>query len=320
MSLYNSIKGIQKNFEKIYLVIEKRFSGNIAIKDLWSNMARDVSQQIESLQELPRSFWIHLKKEQETLLKSIKTEVKLQDFDNEDLSLSECIEYAIRSEEAMILKIYVPLIRNLRKNWSGRELDFYIMVKAHIVRFRRVAESFSGDPAVQKQAMLLLQKFEKEVQEPEVDIQQLLKPSRRARARIKASKAVKRSATGKTVKPKSKTAELKPVKPKVTAVKSKPKSTKLKATTVKSKPKPKATKPKAAAVKLKPKSTKSKSAKPKPAKPRAAKPKAATSKTKAKLKTDRKQNRSSVSRTAKSSTPSRVSRNKPPSGRKRVRR
>jgi hypothetical protein len=240
MSLYSSIKEIQKNIEKSYLDIKQRFSGNTAIRDLWSKMARDVSQQIDSLQELPRSFWIHMKKDQEALLKYIKTEVKLQNFDNENLSLSECIENAIRSEEAVILKIYVPLIRNLRKNWSGRELDFYIMVKAHIVRFRRIAESFAGDPTVLKQAALMLQKFEKEVQEPEVDIRQLLKPSRKARtARGKVSTITRKSKQEKAVKPKTKAAKSKTVKPKVKVASSKTKAAKPKPKTAKSESKAK---------------------------------------------------------------------------------
>jgi len=216
MSLYGSIKEIQKNTEKLYLKLEQRFSGNSIIRELWSKMAQDLSQQIDSLHELPKSFWIHLKNDQGKLLATIQAEVKPHTIDKtEDLSLSECIENAIHSEEAIILKIYVPLIRNLRKNWTGQELDFYIMVKAHIVRIKRVAQSFSGDPIVIQHAATLFQTFEKEIQEPEVDIRQLLKPARKARPARKrtVAKSRKTAAGKKTVKAtKKSTASAKPAK------------------------------------------------------------------------------------------------------------
>ncbi|MEJ2110542.1 MAG: hypothetical protein P8Z37_11655 [Acidobacteriota bacterium] len=199
MSLYGSIKSTQKTIEKLYLNMEERFIENKAIRKIWSEMARDVSQQIDSLHELPRTFWIRLKKEQAELLNIIQKEIILQTIGNkEDLSLSECIERAIKSEEALIMKVYVPLIRKLRENWSGRELDFYIMVKAHIVRFKRVADSYSGDPTVLQEAALLAQKFEKEVQEPEIDINKILKPARKAKPiRRKPASSAKKIPTKK---------------------------------------------------------------------------------------------------------------------------
>lgn len=202
MSLYGSIKSTQKTIEKLYLHMEERFSGNKAIKKIWSEMARDVSQQIDSLHELPRTFWIRLKKEQTELLQIIQKEINLQSIDKkEDLSLSESIERAIKSEESLIMKVYVPLIRNLRENWSGRELDFYIMVKAHIVRFKRVAESYSGNPTVLQDAALLARKFEKEVQEPEIDISKLLKPARKAKPfRKKPASSTKKPPAKKVAK------------------------------------------------------------------------------------------------------------------------
>ncbi len=183
MSLPGSIQEIQANTEKIYLKLEERFSGNKIIRELWGKMARDISDQIASLHNLPKSFWTRLKQEQESLEATIQAKVHPQNIDNTtDLSLSACIESAIRSEESIIRKLYVPLIRNLRKNWSGRELDFYIMVKAHIVRIKRAAESFSGSPVIMQQAASLFHTFEKEVQEPEIDLSRL-RPSARKPAK-----------------------------------------------------------------------------------------------------------------------------------------
>ena len=214
MSLYSSIKAIQKNIEKTYLIVEKRFSSNRAIQDLWSRMAMDVSRQIDSLQELPKSFWIRLKKDQEELLGTIKKEIRLQSFDDsEDLLLSDCIQKAIDSEEAIILKIYVPLIRNLRKNWSGQELNFYIMVKAHIVRFRTAAQSYSGDPEVLQRAVNLIERFEKEVQEPEIDLTRILKPVHKTKKpRVKSVPKSPKGKTDKKALPKPASKSVKPVK------------------------------------------------------------------------------------------------------------
>jgi hypothetical protein len=219
MSLYGSIKEAQSTTEKFYLKLEQRFRGNKLIAKLWSQMAQDVSQQIVNLHELPKSFWIHLKKDQDALLKTIKADVTPQSIENTpELSLSDCIESAIRSEEAIILKIYVPIIRNLRKNWSGQALDFYIMVKAHTVRIKRVAEAFSGDPVVLQHSSLLFHRFEKEIQEPEVEVILKKRPARKSGSR-RAKKAEKPRQKLKTkVKPKpaskAKTAPKTKVKPK----------------------------------------------------------------------------------------------------------
>jgi len=140
-----------------------------------------------------------------------------------DISLTDSIDKAIQSEEAIILKIYVPLIRNLRKNWTGQALNFYIMVKAHIVGIKRVAEAFSGDPMVMRHAALLFQRFEKEIQEPEIEIIQKIKAASKRKPVVRGKK---------TEKPRPRT----PAKPKA---KKKPKAeAKLKAKT-KTKQKPK---------------------------------------------------------------------------------
>ncbi|MBN2319412.1 MAG: hypothetical protein JXR49_10065 [Acidobacteria bacterium] len=258
MSLYGSIKEVQNNIEKFYLNLEQRFNENKLISDLWCQMAQDVSQQIQSLHDLPKSFWSRLKKDPVELIKTIKTDIKPQDLEIEsDISLSECIDKAIQSEEAIILKIYVPLIRNLRKNWTGQALDFYIMVKAHTVRIKRVAEAFSGDPIVMQHATLLFQGFEKEIQEPDAEIIQKIKSARKNRT-VRGKKSVKPKTQAKS-KTRAKTKLKAEAKPKIRAkakakavAKTKPKpasKTRAKAepkpapktkAQVKSKPKPKA--------------------------------------------------------------------------------
>jgi hypothetical protein len=216
MSLYGSIKEVQNTTEKFYLKLEQRFRGNKLIAHLWSQMAQDVSRQIVSLHDLPKSFWTHLKKDQQTLPKTIQTEVSPQNIENtSELSLSDCIGNAIRSEEAIILKIYVPIIRNLRKNWTGQALDFYIMVKAHTVRIKRVAEAFSGDPEVLQHASLLFQKFEKEIQEPDVEV--ILKKRSARRSGGSRVKKAKKSQQKPNTKVKLKTASKAKSAPKIKA-------------------------------------------------------------------------------------------------------
>jgi hypothetical protein len=154
--------------------LEQRFSENQLIRELWGAMAHDVSQQIASLDALPPSFWNELRKDQDGLsIKAAESE-QHQVIDNEEVnSLRACFDHALRLEEPTILKVYVPLIRRLRENLTAPALDFYIMVKAHLARITRVTEAFSGDPLAIQRSNLLLQTFEKEVQEPHVEVRVL---------------------------------------------------------------------------------------------------------------------------------------------------
>ena len=60
MNLHGSIKDLQNNIVQLYLKLEHRFSENVLIRELWSAMGHDVSQQIQSLNALPQSFWNQL--------------------------------------------------------------------------------------------------------------------------------------------------------------------------------------------------------------------------------------------------------------------
>jgi hypothetical protein len=168
MSLQGSISGLQETLAKLYLDISQRFSENQVIRDLWSAMAHDLSQQKHSMALLPPSFWHKLKEEQDGFPEAIAGILR-QTIDNKiDQSLRNCFSSALFLEEPAILKIYVPMIRKMRENWTEQALDFYIMVKAHIARITRVTQAFAGDPVIIQRSSLLLQHFEKEVQEPQV--------------------------------------------------------------------------------------------------------------------------------------------------------
>jgi hypothetical protein len=171
MNLHGSIKDLQNKIVQLYLKLEHRFSENGLIRELWSAMANDVSQQIRSLNALPPSFWNQLKKDQNLPLIAAAESACHQSIENEeDQSLMGCFSRALVLEEPAILKVYAPLIRSLRENSTAPALDFYIVVKAHLARITRVTQSYAGDPAVIQRANSLLQAFEKEVQEPSIKI------------------------------------------------------------------------------------------------------------------------------------------------------
>jgi hypothetical protein len=195
MNLHGSTIELQNSLAQMYLKLEQRFSGNRLIGELWGGMAHDILRQIASLKAFPSSFWNQLKKDQDGQSGGGHN---LQITENpEDLPLKRCLELALHLEEPTILKIYVPIIRSLRRNWTNTALDFYITVKAHLARIVRATESFSGDPITIQRSNLLLQSFEKEVQEPyEVDkavesLKRAVKPAKAKRPAEKPRKAPK---------------------------------------------------------------------------------------------------------------------------------
>lgn len=169
MNLHGSIRDLQSKMVQLYLKLEKRFSENLLIRELWTAMANDVSEQIRSLNALPQSFWNQLNKDQDLALIAAAESASHQDIENEeDQSLKGCFSQALRFEEPAVLKVYAPLTRKLRENSSAPALDFYIMLKAHLARIMRVTQSFAGDPVITQRANALLQAFEKEIQEPKM--------------------------------------------------------------------------------------------------------------------------------------------------------
>jgi hypothetical protein len=177
MNLYVSTTELQNTLVQLYLKFEQRFSENALIRELWSGMAHDILYQMASLKSFPSSFWLQLSKDQDGRMEEEILIAKMQIAEKpEDLPLKQCFETALLFEQPAILKIYVPIIRSLRKNWTNTALDFYIMVKAHLARITRVMESFSGDPLAIQRSNLLQQSFEKEVQTP----REVMKPAEKA--------------------------------------------------------------------------------------------------------------------------------------------
>jgi hypothetical protein len=170
MNLQGSIIEHQNSISQIYRKIEDRFSENSIIRALWNNMALDISKQITSFKSLPPSFWSQLKKNQDSQFETLNGIFDKQYHLNEVMSLKDCLNLTLQIEETIILNVYAPVIRNLRGNWTKTALDFYIIVKAHVARIVGVIESFSGDTTLIQRAHVLLNRFEKEVQEHPVSI------------------------------------------------------------------------------------------------------------------------------------------------------
>jgi hypothetical protein len=208
MSLNRSIADLQKAAIQLYLKLQQRFKENVLIRELWSAMANDLSQQKNSLKALPPSFWNQLQREHIELLQAVVPYARLQVTDNtSDMPLKGCIEGALQFEEPTILKIYIPIIRSLRENLTNPALEFYIMVKAHLARIARMTASFSGDPVIIQRSSLLLQSFEREIQEPPVEAiipqkKARAKPSAKRSSSAKGRASAERKAAKKVAKPK----------------------------------------------------------------------------------------------------------------------
>ena len=204
MNLHGSIADLQKASIQLYLKLQKRFKDNVLIRELWESMAGDVSQQKDSLKALPPSFWNQLQKEHGELVQAAIPYARLQVIDDiKDIPLKSCIEGALQFEEPTILKIYIPIIRSLREDPANPALDFYIMVKAHLARIARMTASFSGDPVIIQRSSLLLQSFEREIQEPpaEAIVPQAKSRATRHSAKRRATAESRRKPAAKPRKP-----------------------------------------------------------------------------------------------------------------------
>jgi hypothetical protein len=164
-TLRDSLSKLQRAAAKLYAQLRERFGGNTLVSEMWAAMANDLQVQVDSLKRLPPSFWQSLKTQEKELARVEDMIVPL-DAGKPAVSLQSCLALILALEEPIILGIYPSLIRRLRTHWTDLALDFYVMVKAHLARIGRLIQLFSGDPALVQRYAVLLQDFEKEVQEP----------------------------------------------------------------------------------------------------------------------------------------------------------
>lgn len=190
-TLRGSLAQLQREAARYYSRLQQRFEGNYLIGGMWAAMGHDLQVQTESLRKLPPSFWQSLTDHEKELTHAIRM-LPPPNVDRQAGSLQWCLAQTIEIEEPIILKIYAPLARHLRRAWTELALDFYVMVKAHITRVAQSIQLFSGDPALSQRCALLLQSFEKEVQEPP----EVPPPPSKKRAKkvVAARRSVKRPA------------------------------------------------------------------------------------------------------------------------------
>jgi len=160
----------QNSLVRLYRKLEERFEENSIIRTLWHDMADDVSQQIQSIKSFPPSLWNQFKNAPDDGFESVVKIAPPKPTDVTDISLRDCFEISIVLTEPVVLKMYARVVKLLRKNSTAPALNFYFLVKAYIARLVRTTESFAGDPLLIRRAQLLLQGFEKEVQEPAPEI------------------------------------------------------------------------------------------------------------------------------------------------------
>ena len=189
--LRGPLSKVQKSIAKCYLQLQQRFEGNSLISDSWSAMGGDLQAHAESLRKLPSTFWQSLHKQEKELFAALES---AQSSNSNTLSgtLHACLTGALDLETPIILKVYAPLIRQLRMEWTDRATDFYVMVTAHLARLARLIHLYSGDPVLSQKCDLLFRDFEKEVQYPPSST------SREERSSKKRAAASKRK--GKQVK------------------------------------------------------------------------------------------------------------------------
>lgn len=163
--LRNPLSKVQKSIAKCYLRLHKHFEENSIISESWAAMGGDLRAHADSLRKLPPTFWQSLRHVEKDLVATLKS---VQNSHSNALSgtLHSCLTQAVDIEEPLILKVYAPLIRQLRIAWTDRATDFYVMVSAHLARLARLIRLYSGDPVLGQKCDSLLQDFEKEVQYP----------------------------------------------------------------------------------------------------------------------------------------------------------
>jgi hypothetical protein len=168
MSLQGFIGKLQNASARVYLDLANSFVENGLFRDTLVSMAQDKEEQAKCLKDLPARYWNHHKKE-ESLLDVVNECLKqLAKPRNEpSTSMQLALSWAFDLEEPIILKVYAPLIRHLRTEWTDHALDFYILTKAHVAKLARIAQSFSGNPILIQRSMALLDGFEKAVQTPD---------------------------------------------------------------------------------------------------------------------------------------------------------
>jgi hypothetical protein len=168
MNLWGPIGKLHRNGSAFYLKLAERFRDNAVVSQAWAAMAEDLDVQAGNLKALSPVFWKTLESKEKGLVEAItavQESASPKTLQPTDWTLHRCLERTLEFEEQSSLKIYAPVIYYLRGQ-TGRALDFYVTVHAHLTRLARLIQPFSGDPALGRRCLELLERFEKEAQVP----------------------------------------------------------------------------------------------------------------------------------------------------------
>ena len=180
-----SLSKLQRAAAKYYLQLQQRFALNGLVSEMWGSMGQDLLAQVEGIRKLPSAFWLSLQKREVELSRAAESICTRFSAEN-DGTLSACLSRTFDLEEPIILGIYAPLIRRLRTDWTEVALDFYVLVRARIVKLARLIQTYAGDPALCQRCAVLLVNLDKEVQEPsEVAVSKKGKASRKSAGPVK---------------------------------------------------------------------------------------------------------------------------------------
>ncbi len=194
MNLQGSLSKLLKSGSIFYQERAKLFDHNPVIREAWVLLAQDMDQQAAGLRGLSTPFWKEIQALHPDLIHEVRACLASTPRKKTDgsVSLQDALNRALSCEEPVILRVFVPVIRKLRASWTGRALDFYVIVKAHVTHLNRLVRTYCGDPVSHRRAATLLESFEKDVQRPEVvKTAKARKSSRSARSTRKSKKTLK---------------------------------------------------------------------------------------------------------------------------------
>src|SRR5262245_48547958 len=199
MNLWGPLGKLQRTGASFYLRLADRFQENTVIRETWTAMSQDLDVQAASLKALHPTFWKQLEKQEKEILEAIAATPPVASnhgLDPAEWTLHRSFERTLDFEEHSSLTVYAPVIFYLRQQ-TGRALDFYVMVHAHLTRLARLIQPISGDPVLIQRCINLLEQFEKEAQGPKSAIVQ---PLRRAEKKV-AAKGRRAAAARKPAQP-----------------------------------------------------------------------------------------------------------------------
>lgn len=147
-------------------MISDQFGGNPLIHEKWLAIGNELEKQLAGIKNLPPSFWKMLDvSEAKPLLETVTSALDLNlGVASGEVALRQHFTHTMEIEEPIILRVYAPIVRMLRANWTGRSLDFYVMIRSHLTQLIRLIEPFCGEPLLTQRCSMLVQRFEQELQ------------------------------------------------------------------------------------------------------------------------------------------------------------